>query len=82
MRSLGKNRHVARSVWSPASQEPTTDQRPNGVADNIDACVGAGFLTLSPQDPVDHLLIAQSIEEELTIVTADSQFSTYAVKLL
>jgi PIN domain nuclease of toxin-antitoxin system len=33
-------------------------------------------------DPFDRLLIAQSIEEELTIVTADSQFSAYSVKLL
>ena len=34
------------------------------------------------KDPFDRLLIAQSIEEELTIVSKDSQFSAYAVKLL
>jgi PIN domain nuclease of toxin-antitoxin system len=34
------------------------------------------------KDPFDRLLIAQSIEEELTIVTADSHFSAYSVKLL
>ena len=34
------------------------------------------------KDPFDRLLIAQSIEEELTIVTADSKFSAYSVKLL
>ena len=34
------------------------------------------------KDPFDRLLIAQSIEEELVIVTADSQFSAYPVKLL
>lgn len=34
------------------------------------------------KDPFDRLLIAQSIEEKLTIVTADSQFSSYSVKLL
>lgn len=34
------------------------------------------------KDPFDRLLIAQSIEEGLTIVTADSQFSAYAVQLL
>jgi PIN domain nuclease of toxin-antitoxin system len=28
------------------------------------------------------LLLAQSIEEDLSIVTADSQFSAYPVKLL
>jgi len=34
------------------------------------------------KDPFDRLLIAQSISEGLTVVTADSQFSAYAVKLL
>jgi PIN domain nuclease of toxin-antitoxin system len=34
------------------------------------------------KDPFDRLLIAQSIEEELTIVTVDSQFSAYSVELL
>lgn len=34
------------------------------------------------KDPFDRLLIAQGIEEGLTIVTADSQFSAYSVKLL
>ena len=34
------------------------------------------------KDPFDRLLIAQSIEEELTIGTADSQFSAYSIKLL
>jgi PIN domain nuclease of toxin-antitoxin system len=34
------------------------------------------------EDPFDRLLIAQSIEEDLTVVSADSQFSAYSVKLL
>jgi PIN domain nuclease of toxin-antitoxin system len=34
------------------------------------------------KDPFDRLLIAQSIAEGITIVTADSQFSNYSVKLL
>jgi PIN domain nuclease of toxin-antitoxin system len=34
------------------------------------------------KDPFDRLLIAQSIEEDLTLVSADSQFSAYSVKLL
>ncbi len=34
------------------------------------------------QDPFDRLLIAQSIEEGLTLVSEDSQFSAYSVKLL
>ena len=39
-------------------------------------------LTFHHKDPFDRLPIAQSVEEELTIVTADSQFSAYSVKLL
>jgi PIN domain nuclease of toxin-antitoxin system len=39
-------------------------------------------LPLHHKDPFDRLLIAQSIEEGLTIVTADSQFSSYSVQLL
>src|SRR5438309_1437397 len=34
------------------------------------------------KDPFDRLLIAQSIEEDLTLVSADSQFSAYSVRLL
>jgi PIN domain nuclease of toxin-antitoxin system len=34
------------------------------------------------KDPFDRLLIAQSIEEDLTLLSADSHFSNYAVKLL
>lgn len=34
------------------------------------------------KDPFDRMLIAQSIEEDLTLVSADSQFSAYSVKLL
>jgi PIN domain nuclease of toxin-antitoxin system len=34
------------------------------------------------KDPFDRLLIAQSIAEKLTLVSADPQFSPYPVKLL
>ena len=34
------------------------------------------------KDAFDRLLMAQSIEEELTLVSADSQFSAYSVRLL
>ena len=34
------------------------------------------------KDPFDRLLIAQSIEEDATLVSTDSQFSAYSVKLL
>jgi len=39
-------------------------------------------LPLHHKDPFDRLLIAQSTEEDLTLVTADSQFSAYPAKLL
>jgi PIN domain nuclease of toxin-antitoxin system len=39
-------------------------------------------LPLHHKDPFDRLLIAQSIEEDLTLVSTDSQFSDYSVKLL
>ena len=39
-------------------------------------------LPLHHKDPFDRLLIAQSIEEDLTLVSADSQFSAYPVTLL
>jgi PIN domain nuclease of toxin-antitoxin system len=39
-------------------------------------------LPIHHKDPFDRLLIAQSIEEDLTLVSADSQFSSYSVKLL
>ncbi len=39
-------------------------------------------LPLHHKDPFDRLLIAQSIEEDATLVSADSEFSAYPVKLL
>ena len=39
-------------------------------------------LAFHHKDPFDRLLIAQSIAEDLTLVTADSHFSAYSVKLL
>lgn len=34
------------------------------------------------KDPFDRLLIAQAISENFTLVTDDSQFSSYSVKIL
>ncbi len=34
------------------------------------------------KDPFDRLLIAQSIDDDVTLVSADSKFSAYPVKLL
>lgn len=41
-----------------------------------------GKLPFHHKDPFDRLLIAQSIVEDLTIVTLDSEFSAYPAKLL
>ena len=34
------------------------------------------------KDPFDRLLIAQSLQEDVTLVSADPEFSAYSVKLL
>jgi len=39
-------------------------------------------LPLHHRDPFDRILIAQSLEENLPLVTADQQFEKYAVKLI
>lgn len=39
-------------------------------------------MPLHHRDPFDRLLIAQALEEGLTIVTADSRFSAYGVPIL
>jgi len=39
-------------------------------------------LPLHHRDPFDRLLIAQALEEGLTIVTADTQFAPYGVPVL
>jgi len=44
--------------------------------------LGLDSLPFHHKDPFDRLLIAQSVEEDLTLVSADSQFSVYSVKLL
>ena len=33
------------------------------------------------RDPFDHLLIAQALTEDLTIISADKQFKTYPVRV-
>lgn len=42
----------------------------------------ASLLPLHHRDPFDRMLIAQSLTEELTIVTADTRFEHYGVKML
>jgi PIN domain nuclease of toxin-antitoxin system len=62
------------------NQQETNDLTVSPVA--LTHVLALDALPFHHKDPVDRLLIAQSIVEELTIVTADSQFSAYPVKLL
>ncbi|HYK47418.1 MAG TPA: type II toxin-antitoxin system VapC family toxin [Parafilimonas sp.] len=61
-------------------QQETNDLTVSPVA--LTHVLALDALPFHHKDPFDRLLIAQSIEEGLTIVTADSQFSSYSVKLL
>jgi PIN domain nuclease of toxin-antitoxin system len=62
------------------NQQETNDIRVSPVA--LTHVLALDALPFHHKDPFDRLLIAQSIEEDLTLVTADSQFSAYSVKLL
>ena len=62
------------------NQQETNDLTVSPVA--LTHVLALDALPFHHKDPFDRLLIAQSIVEELTIVTADSQFSAYPVKLL
>jgi PIN domain nuclease of toxin-antitoxin system len=44
--------------------------------------VAAGGLPYHHDDPFDRMLIAQAMTEDLTLVTADEQFSSYDVRTL
>lgn len=71
---------------------------PKSLPDLVfEACVKDNFKTLNldvfsvlnsknlpnyHQDPFDRMLIAQAIENDLTIITSDSKFSQYDVKIL
>jgi PIN domain nuclease of toxin-antitoxin system len=62
------------------NQQETNDLTVSPVA--LTHVLALEALPFHHKDPFDRLLIAQSIEEDLTLVTADSQFSAYSVKLL
>jgi PIN domain nuclease of toxin-antitoxin system len=62
------------------NQQETNDLRVSPVA--LKHVLALDALPFHHKDPFDRLLIAQSIEEDLTLVTADPQFSAYSVKLL
>jgi PIN domain nuclease of toxin-antitoxin system len=48
----------------------------------IDHLEALGRLPAYHRDPFDHLLIAQAISEDLTMVTADRRASSYPVRIL
>src|SRR5215213_862539 len=62
------------------NQQETNDLMVSPVA--LTHVLALDALPFHHKDPFDRLLIAQSISEGLTVVTADSQFSAYSVKLL
>ena len=62
------------------TQQETNDITISSVA--LTHVLALDALPFHHKDPFDRLLIAQNIEEDLTLVSADSQFSAYAVKLL
>jgi len=62
------------------NQQETNDLTVSPVA--LTHVLALDGLPYHHKDPFDRLLIAQSIVEGLTIVTADSQFSAYSAKLL
>jgi PIN domain nuclease of toxin-antitoxin system len=62
------------------NQQETNDITVSPVA--LTHVLALDALPFHHKDPFDRLLIAQSIEEDLTLVTADSQFLAYSVKLL
>jgi PIN domain nuclease of toxin-antitoxin system len=62
------------------NQQETNDLTVSPVA--LTHVLALDALPFHHKDPFDRLLIAQSIEENLTLVSADSQFPAYAVKLL
>jgi PIN domain nuclease of toxin-antitoxin system len=69
----------------PLKELTRTQQEINGLTISPVALTHVLALDALPfhhKDPFDRLLIAQSIEEDLTLVSADSQFSAYSVKLL
>jgi PIN domain nuclease of toxin-antitoxin system len=62
------------------NQQETNDLTVSPVA--LAHVLALDSLPFHHKDPFDRLLIAQSISEGLTVVTTDSQFSAYSVKLL
>jgi len=57
----------------------------NGIktlAINLDHLLAFERLPMHHRDPFDRMLIAQSLEEDLPLVTADPAFNTYSVRVI
>ena len=96
--SIGSSPRVvvsAASAWEAAIKASLGKLRmPGAFEDGVDACgfeklpiafrhaERAGRLPPHHRDPFDRMLVAQAIEEKLTLVSADRQFDRYHVPLL
>ena len=70
---------------APAGDYLTTQMRANGVSVlsiKLAHVLQIERLQLHHRDPFDRMLIAQGIEEDLPIVTADPAFSRYPVEVI
>ena len=63
-----------------ASQQQANDLQLLPV--EFDHVLALGHLPLHHKDPFDRLIIAQAIVEGMTLVSADTEFPAYLVKLL
>jgi PIN domain nuclease of toxin-antitoxin system len=48
----------------------------------LDHALGIESLPMYHRDPFDRILVAQSLEEDLSIITSDPLFQQYPVKLI
>jgi len=58
------------------------ENRIGTLAINLDHLLAFERLPVHHRDPFDRLVIAQGIEEDLPIITADPQFSRYSVRTI
>ncbi len=69
----------------PLSEKISNQQRTNNIQllpVNIEHIFALNQLPLHHRDPFDRLLLAQSLVEDITLVSKDQRFSQYPVKLL
>ena len=62
--------------------ERLRDSEFNDLPIRTEHAIVAGRLPLIHRDPFDRILIAQSLEENIPVITADRIFSRYSVELI